>query len=1007
MTTNTPLSRGSEWHRWDPHIHAPGTILNDQYPAGNGWELFLNRIEQAEPVIRVLGVTDYYSLDSYEAVVAKKEHGRLPNVDVVFPNLEMRYGVGTASAGAVNVHLLVSPDDPHHVEQARRVLRNLTFDAFGDSFHCERADLIRLGKRHGGSGLTDSAALEVGTNQFKVSPDGLRAEWNANEWMRNNVLIAVVGGSRDGTSGVRESDASSLAALRGELERWSHVIFAAQPKQVEFWLGRGAASPEELAQRWGGPKPCLHGSDAHKPEDVGKPHLDRFCWLKGELTFESLRQACLEPSRAFIGSEVPEGALPSQVMRSVGVIDADWFARGEVPLNAGLVAIIGARGSGKTALADVIAAGSGSLGLVSDRSFVLRAEPLLGSSAARVVWETGQPSVAPLAAALNQKPEETDSPRVQYLSQQFVDNLCSAEGLTDELLKEIERVVYQAHGVEERFGTAEFRELLAFRTEVSRDQRRRQEDAIRTLTEELSRERELDASLPDLDRRIKESKAAIAKDRADRATRLKSAAAGDTKALELTTAAAEKAGAQVDQLRRRRQALQGLQRDVAESRATRMPAQLQQLRDRFGEAGLLPAEWMAFATEFVGDVDQIVTAAIGAADRTLSEVLGPPGQPNALPEGPPNLTPSKTSLIPAGLPIDKVALSVLSAELARLRALIGIDTANAKLLSRLNERISRQEAALAQLDRDRERAQKAAQRQKELIQRRNEAYRGIFQAIEEEETELATLYGPLAIRLAGESGAVQKLSFAVRREVEMEAWANAGEELLDLRKTGPFKGKGALLEACRKSLLREWQVGSSQEVADAMAAFRAEHDRGFLDQSSVDRADKAAFSTWLARLSGWLYGTSHIKVAYSVQYDGVNIEQLSPGTRGIVLLLLYLALDRDDDRPLIIDQPEENLDPKSVFDELVTLFRGAKSRRQVIIVTHNANLVVNADADQVIVANCGPHRPGQLPELTYEAGGLENQAIRTQVCEILEGGERAFRERARRLRLTPTVGTVS
>jgi predicted ATPase len=67
--------------------------------------------------------------------------------------------------------------------------------------------------------------------------------------------------------------------------------------------------------------------------------------------------------------------------------------------------------------------------------------------------------------------------------------------------------------------------------------------------------------------------------------------------------------------------------------------------------------------------------------------------------------------------------------------------------------------------------------------------------------------------------------------------------------------------------------------------------------------------------------------------------------RGIVLLLLYLAIDQDDDRPLIIDQPEENLDPKSIFVELVDRFREAKTRRQTIAVTHNVNLVVNADAD--------------------------------------------------------------
>jgi ABC-type cobalamin/Fe3+-siderophores transport system ATPase subunit len=148
-----------------------------------------------------------------------------------------------------------------------------------------------------------------------------------------------------------------------------------------------------------------------------------------------------------------------------------------------------------------------------------------------------------------------------------------------------------------------------------------------------------------------------------------------------------------------------------------------------------------------------------------------------------------------------------------------------------------------------------------------------------------------------------------------------------------------------------------------------------------------------------MYSTDHIEMRYSVTYDGVAIEQLSPGTRGIVLLLLYLVIDKQDRRPLIIDQPEENLDPKSVFQELVPHFREARKRRQVIIVTHNANLVVNTDADQVIVASSVPNPAGGLPTVTYDSGSIENRTIRTSVCEILEGGEKAFKDRERRYRL--------
>ncbi len=175
-------------------------------------------------------------------------------------------------------------------------------------------------------------------------------------------------------------------------------------------------------------------------------------------------------------------------------------------------------------------------------------------------------------------------------------------------------------------------------------------------------------------------------------------------------------------------------------------------------------------------------------------------------------------------------------------------------------------------------------------------------------------------------------------------------------------------------------------------------------QAKANRKDPVAWRKWWGDLAAWLWGTDHITVAYSIQYDGAEVEQLSPGTRGIVLLLLYLAIDQRDERPLIIDQPEENLDPKSIHNELVEHFRRAKQRRQIIVVTHNANIVVNADADQVIVAECGPHRTA--PDITYTSGALENATIRKHVCEILEGGEEAFRERAKRLRIGAVPSAV-
>jgi predicted ATP-dependent endonuclease of OLD family len=128
---------------------------------------------------------------------------------------------------------------------------------------------------------------------------------------------------------------------------------------------------------------------------------------------------------------------------------------------------------------------------------------------------------------------------------------------------------------------------------------------------------------------------------------------------------------------------------------------------------------------------------------------------------------------------------------------------------------------------------------------------------------------------------------------------------------------------------------------------------------------------------------------------------------GIVLLILYLAIDRWDTRPLLVDQLEENLDPHSVYKQLVRYFRAAKRRRQVIIVTHNPNLVVNADADQVIVATAERKDAKSLPTIRYASSGLEDRQIRAEVCRILEGGEHAFLDRERRYAIPRDMRTAA
>lgn len=990
-TCQVDRSRGSLWHRWDPHIHAPGTTMNDQYVGADPWTEFSKRVVGQDPPIRVLGITDYYLIDTYERACAELDAGRMTGVEFIFPNVEIRLSIATSSESAVNAHLLFSTEDIDHLSRIRGLMAGFTFKYAKDQFRCERSELIRLGRRHDPTITDDRTALTAGVNQFKVSFEELQQTWETNDWFRNNCLIAVAAGQTDGTSGLRDST-GSFAAMRVSIEAFAHIIFSGNPKTADFYLGRGPATLADLNAKWNGVKPCLHGSDAHSHGQVGNPAKERFCWLKGAPTFETLRQACLNPAgRVVVGKEPPAGALPSNVIRSVSVSNAPWMSPSSIDLNPGLIAIIGARGSGKTALADMIAMGGcAASSHLSDKSFLRRAESHLTASEARLTWQSGD-ETANKFSTLDLE-DLVDAQHVQYLSQQFVDQLCSAEGLEDPLVREIERVVFDAHAEHSPIDESDFSELLDKRLAVARSLRDKHASAIVSCSSAMTAEQLRRDSLTALKREREEKRKAIQKDEADMKALMPKGDASRTARHEVVAEAVRLKREQVLQARSRLDALNELAADVVHLREDVLPGMLDALAEERANAGLQPAEWEQFKLVFAGDVDAMLETRITAASRALAALEGA-----ALPVVPAALQPDPT--IPLIAETDDLSvhtLALLEGELARLRLLIGMDATNARRYKVISERVNKARSQLTKLEADIVKAEGAQERIEKLRQDRRTAYVGVFQAILEEEQELASLYKPLKARIAAAPGSLSKLAFTVRRDVNIDAWCEAGEALLDLRASGAFRGKGGLKTVAELTLGDAWRTGDATQAGDALLQFVQAHRQDLLNHrpAQVDSKD------WLPQVSAWLFSTKHIRVSYGLEFDGVPIERLSPGTRGIVLLLLYLAVDSQDDRPLIVDQPEENLDPQSIYDELVVEFQRATLRRQVIIVTHNANLVVNTDADQVIVARNGGHVPGQLPNMTYSSGGLEEPQIREAVCSILEGGKRAFQERAKRLRVT-------
>lgn len=149
-------------------------------------------------------------------------------------------------------------------------------------------------------------------------------------------------------------------------------------------------------------------------------------------------------------------------------------------------------------------------------------------------------------------------------------------------------------------------------------------------------------------------------------------------------------------------------------------------------------------------------------------------------------------------------------------------------------------------------------------------------------------------------------------------------------------------------------------------------------------------------LLNYLFSPASIKrylyVNAAFEYKGKTVEKLSVGQRGTFYVCLKLATDPFGS-PFVFDQPEDDLDNEFIMGQLVPLFKKIKKYRQVIIVTHNANLVVNTDAEQIIVAN----NEGEI--ISYHSGAVEDgsvqedSGIRANICNILEGGRYAFEKR--------------
>lgn len=983
-------SSGSTWKRWEPHTHTPETALNDQFNVP--WEDYIAMLESLEPSIVGIGVTDYFTTEGYRKVRDYQRLGRLPGV-FLFPNIEMRLALGTTDGDGVNVHLLVSPEDPDHLEKINGKLALLPHRFGTEEYNCTPDSLRHLGRAwHAHANqktLAESraevdpvGALRLGANQFKVEFSTLCGWRDKDPWLKANTLIAVPNG-HDGAGGLPRGNDTAFASIRETLRRAAHVMLTSNPADRAYWLGHGTDDEQELVRKYGGRKPCLHGSDAHDLKRLTEPG-DRFCWIKAEPTWRGFLQIIAEPEdRLFIGPMPPDPPRTSWI-KSISVEGDPWCPATSIDLNAGLVAIIGSRGSGKTALADLIAYGAGAYE-PGPASFLGKARKFVKGATVALTWGDDRIDKAEVdpddlgTAAPGQEDEDwpvaSDATygRALYLSQHFVEALCAPDGRRDRLGDEIERVIFERLEPDERLGTSTFPELRHRETEALHGAKDALEEEVRRRSKLVAEEHAAQQRLPDMKKRL----GALADEMKRLDEALKRVAPPKAQEKQAAFARAqkevEKREDELKALALRIKTIEDLKVEL-ETAATDARRRTEEFAARVRAAFPdLPEEKVrAFSLSFTGDYNEVLGTGLAKLREESAKLRGPAEAP--YPEG--SYMDLKTKFN------------------AAQKALRDAGVIEKNLANLMKTRASKQKEHET-LAKQVEHTSGARERIRTHQEERLASYARIIAQLGQEEEILRRLYRPLERELGGMKLSESRLTLHVGRRADVEAWVRRGEQLFDMRKSHLVTKPGELLALANEHLLDAWE--GSADPSTAIASVLAKLD----DISKL----QACFATdvTLETFAAWLFSTEHIRVDYEIVYDGVNIADLSPGTRGVVLLIIYLRLDTTDDRPLVIDQPEENLDPKSVFADLVRFFKEARRRRQIIMVTHNANLVVNADADQVLIADGVRGKVPGPPVLTYRVGVLEDKASQDEVCAILEGGAEAFRQRDRRYKIAMQV----
>ena len=949
------INYGSQWRKWDLHVHTPESILNNGF--GDDWDEYVKQLfkKAIEKNINAIAITDYCSIDGYKKL--KNEylsiHSKMQELFeaceiekikkiLIFPNIEFRLKK-LINESAVNFHVLFSEqvsihdiennflhelsfvyqESPDNGEETRKLTRN-NIEDFGQRLQSEHSHF-----------QNDKNIYFTGMNNLKIDDSEITKVLKSKQSIFQNKYVFVLPSDEDLSHISWNGQDHNERKL---LVQKSHFLFSGNPNTAKWGLGEFNESTAEYIHEFKSLKPTLWGSDAHDFDKLFEPDLKRYTWIKSDLTFEGLRQVLYEPNRVHIQEVKPLQKNNYQCIKEIFLKDdGELFAEQTIGLSSDLNSIIGGKSSGKSLLlyhlAKTVMSPEKFNQISQNEGF--QTYDNLSSFELEAKWDDGH--VSKLSGKDDKRP-------IVYIPQMYLNYMAEKKSRNEDFKQTIDDILKTNDGYSD-FINSKKQEILEYEQRIDNGIREYFSNLqkLNILTQELNQLGDKEAIQANIEN-------------------IKS----DLETLKTTAGFTEEEVSIYKGLQQNNQKIVG-RRDILNKKKEllkNLNQKIDQIKGKittFIEDEFSDIKFNYQENELKTLVSTTIEQINAKLNTSLEEYLN--GNPFVATD-----IDTEIEQINNTINQNDVKLKPLIEKIQNLNAL----RAKEKELSTEQDKVKTIDLKLQEVE-----------YQKRLVN---------IQPIFDSYQNLFNCYSDVVIKHEEYKNISESIDLVSEVAFNKEFFERDFSSYITKNRSLESIFANCGFRANEYFFNKDEHVNNIQTICNIIL-YDNQGQISFNQSKTKEEIIRSLFK-------------NYFDISYDLMQGTDKLGQMSPGKKGIILFQLFLHMSSSQD-PILIDQPEDNLDNRTVYKELNDFIKEKKLQRQIIIVSHNSNLVVSTDSENVIVAH--QNSDGISPKFEYINGSLENtfvkedeehilkkQGIREHVCEILEGGVEAFKKRERK-----------